>query len=59
MSLQKMNKKKPLVHCSTNYVVENFIANGLLAIGASQEMTDIQKEVTEINYLELVVEGRK
>jgi hydroxyethylthiazole kinase len=59
MSLQKMNRKNPLVHCSTNYVVANFTANGLLAIGASLVMADTQKEVAEINYLELVAEGRK
>jgi len=54
-----MNRKNPLVHCSTNYVVANFTANGLLAIGASLVMADTQKEVAEINYLELVAEGRK
>lgn len=48
MSLQKINLKKPMVHCITNYVVSNFTANGLLAIGASPVMADSQKEVAEM-----------
>ncbi|KGR75275.1 hydroxyethylthiazole kinase [Ureibacillus sinduriensis] len=38
--LAKINQTKPLVHCITNYVVANFTANGLLAIGASPVMAD-------------------
>lgn len=48
MSLQKINTQKPLVHCITNYVVANFTANGLLAIGASPVMADAQEEVAEM-----------
>ncbi|RKJ37487.1 hydroxyethylthiazole kinase [Butyricicoccus sp. 1XD8-22] len=48
MSLQKINGKKPLVHCITNYVVSNFTANGLLAIGASPVMADAIEEVKEM-----------
>lgn len=57
MSLQKMNRKTPRVHCITDCGVANFTANDLLAIRVSQVMADIQKEVAQINYLELVVEG--
>lgn len=38
----------PLVHCITNYVVANFTANGLLAIGASPVMADEASEVEEM-----------
>lgn len=48
MSLQKINLKKPMVHCITNYVVANFTANGLLAIGASPVMADSKEEVAEM-----------
>jgi len=48
MSLRKINKKKPLVHCITNYVVANMTANGLLAIGASPVMADAFEEVEEM-----------
>ncbi|MBQ0139013.1 MAG: hydroxyethylthiazole kinase [Kurthia sp.] len=48
MSLQKINQQKPLVHCITNYVVANFTANGLLAVGASPVMADAQEEVMEM-----------
>lgn len=39
---------KPLVHCITNYVVANFTANGLLAIGASPVMADAIEEAAEM-----------
>lgn len=48
MSLQKINEKQPLVHCITNYVVANFTANGLLAIGASPIMADALEEVADV-----------
>ncbi|MBF0785716.1 hydroxyethylthiazole kinase [Muribacter muris] len=47
--LDKIRQANPLIHCITNYVVANYTANGLLALGASplmsanvQEMSDIQ-----------------
>ncbi|CAM5582441.1 Hydroxyethylthiazole kinase [Lysinibacillus sphaericus] len=40
MVFQTIRKKQPLIHCITNYVVANFQANGLLAIGASPVMAD-------------------
>lgn len=48
MSLHKILEKQPLVHCITNYVVANFTANGLLAIGASPVMADAVEEVSEM-----------
>lgn len=48
MSLSKIQKTSPLVHCITNYVVANFTANGLLAIGASPVMADEASEVEEM-----------
>lgn len=48
LSLRKINLKKPLVHCITNYVVSNMTANGLLAIGASPVMADAIEEVKEM-----------
>lgn len=46
--LAKINQAKPLVHCMTNYVVANFTANGLLAIGASPVMADEIEEVADM-----------
>ncbi|SOC06045.1 hydroxyethylthiazole kinase [Ureibacillus xyleni] len=48
MTLSKIREKNPLVHCITNYVVANFTANGLLAIGASPVMADEVEEVEEM-----------
>ncbi len=48
MILQTIRKQQPLIHCITNYVVANFQANGLLAIGASPVMADEVDEVDEM-----------
>lgn len=48
MIIQKIRQKNPLIHCITNYVVANFQANGLLAIGASPVMADGNDEVEEM-----------
>lgn len=48
MILQAIRKKQPLIHSITNYVVANFQANGLLAIGASPVMADEVQEVEEM-----------
>lgn len=48
MSLSKIRMTNPLIHCMTNYVVANFTANGLLAIGASPVMADESSEVEEM-----------
>jgi len=39
-----VREKNPLVHCITNYVTVNDVANGLLAIGASPVMADAAEE---------------
>ena len=41
----------PIVHCITNYVVANFVANGLVAAGASPIMGDEEQEVAELVQL--------
>lgn len=46
--LTNINQQRPLVHCITNYVVANFTANGLLAIGASPVMADEVEEVGDM-----------
>lgn len=46
--LAKIRHAKPIVHCITNYVVANFTANGLLAIGASPVMADAIEEVADM-----------
>ncbi|MEO4054734.1 hydroxyethylthiazole kinase [Solibacillus sp. CAU 1738] len=48
MTLNNIRLRQPLVHCITNYVVANFTANGLLAIGASPVMADEIAEVEEM-----------
>ncbi|MDM5249760.1 MULTISPECIES: hydroxyethylthiazole kinase [unclassified Lysinibacillus] len=48
MIIQNIRKQNPLIHCITNYVVANFQANGLLAIGASPVMADDSHEVEEM-----------
>ncbi|WP_392455330.1 hydroxyethylthiazole kinase [Chryseomicrobium aureum] len=42
------NTYVPIVHCITNYVVANFVANGLVAAGASPIMGDEEQEVAEL-----------
>lgn len=48
MSMYNIRKKSPLIHCITNYVVANYTANGLLAIGASPLMADELAEMNDI-----------
>lgn len=49
--LQNVNKKVPLVHCITNYVTVNDVANILLACGASPIMADEEEEVEDITSI--------
>ncbi|WP_042473205.1 hydroxyethylthiazole kinase [Bacillus ndiopicus] len=51
MTINKIRQKHPLIHCITNYVVANFTANGLLAIGASPVMADEVSEVEEMTSI--------
>jgi len=46
--LEKVRSEKPLVHNITNYVVMNFTANALLAMGASPVMAHAFNEVEEM-----------
>ncbi|MBN1627966.1 MAG: hydroxyethylthiazole kinase [Deltaproteobacteria bacterium] len=47
-NLRLVREKKPLVHNITNYVVMNYTANALLAMGASPVMAHAQNEVEEM-----------
>lgn len=51
MILQEISKKKPVIHCITNYVASNLQANGLLATGASPIMADEIEEVEDITAI--------
>ena len=46
--VEELQRKRPLVHCITNYVTANDCANILLAIGASPIMADDPEETGEI-----------
>ncbi|MBT8406697.1 MAG: hydroxyethylthiazole kinase [Deltaproteobacteria bacterium] len=46
--LEELKEKRPLVHNITNYVVMNFTANTLLAMGASPVMAHAVDEVEEM-----------
>lgn len=43
-----LREKKPLIHNITNYVVMNYTANALLAMGASPVMAHAQNEVEDM-----------
>ena len=47
-NLTAIRKKKPLIHNITNYVVMNYTANALLAMGASPVMAHAPNEVEEM-----------
>ena len=38
--LDRVRERRPLIHCITNYVTANDVANLLLACGASPIMAD-------------------
>ena len=46
--IKKVRRKKPLIHNITNYVVMNFSANALLALGASPVMSHAVEEVEDM-----------
>lgn len=50
-SLENVRKKAPMVHCITNYVTANDVANMILACGAKPIMADDSNEVEEITAL--------
>ncbi|WP_110669975.1 hydroxyethylthiazole kinase [Salinicola halophilus] len=45
---ERLRERAPLVHCLTNQVTVNFVANALLAAGASPAMTDHPEEAGEL-----------
>ena len=47
-NLLTLREKKPLIHNITNYVVMNYTANALLAMGASPVMAHAQNEVKDM-----------
>jgi len=47
-NLALLREKKPLIHNITNFVVMNYTANALLAMGASPVMAHAQNEVEEM-----------
>jgi len=49
--LEQIKEKKPLVHNITNYVVMNYTAMALLAVGASPIMAHAHEEVEELTSL--------
>ena len=46
--IKNVRQKNPLVHCITNYVTVNDVANCILAVGGSPIMADDSEEVEEI-----------
>ncbi len=46
--IQQLKEQNPLVHNITNIVVANYVANGLLSIGASPIMSNTPEEMDEI-----------
>ncbi|MCR4942793.1 MAG: hydroxyethylthiazole kinase [Campylobacter sp.] len=46
--IQKIHDLHPLIHCITNYVTANDVANSILSIGASPVMSDEEIEVSQM-----------
>lgn len=46
-----IRKKKPLIHCITNYVTANDVANIILAAGGSAVMADGEREVEDVTSI--------
>ena len=51
--LEKIRQTNPLIHNITNIVVANYVANGLLALGASPIMADAEEEMADLANLAL------
>ena len=49
--IKNVRQKMPLVHCITNYVTVNDVANIVLACGASPIMSDDKKDVEDITSI--------
>ncbi len=50
-TIENVRSKHPLVHCITNYVTVNDVANIVLAAGGSPIMSDEKKDVKDISSL--------
>src|SRR5574340_692128 len=50
-SIEEIRRLAPVVHNITNYVVMNFTANVLLALGASPVMAHAEEEMEEMTAL--------
>lgn len=46
--LTNIRSKRPLIHCITNYVTVNDVANALLSFGAAPVMADDEREVEQM-----------
>lgn len=49
--LENLKTKKPVIHCITNYVTVNDVANAVLAAGASPIMSDHPAEAADVSGL--------
>ncbi len=49
--LENVRKNKPVIHCITNYVTVNDVANAVLACGASPVMADAPEDAADIASL--------
>ncbi|MES2503779.1 MAG: hydroxyethylthiazole kinase [Myxococcota bacterium] len=49
--LALIREKKPLIHCVTNFVTMNWVANGLLSLGASPIMAHAIEEVSDLVHI--------
>lgn len=49
--IENVREKTPLIHCITNYVTVNDVANILLASGASPIMADDEKDAVDITSI--------
>ncbi|NLM11677.1 MAG: hydroxyethylthiazole kinase [Clostridiaceae bacterium] len=49
--LRNVHKKTPLVHCITNYVTVNDVANALIACGSSPIMADDESDAVDITAI--------
>lgn len=51
ISIEKVREKQPLIHCITNYVTANDVANIILAAGASPVMAESVDDVVDIEKI--------
>lgn len=49
--IKNIREIKPLIHCITNYVTVNDVANSIIAVGASPVMADEPMEVAQITSI--------